>query len=294
MNTPASERAPEVGESVINIATGATSTEINDYEFMLNLKRLRQLRTFLIQEAIPISQTDSNPLSLGALNLLRYNERGGTPTAEEWALVERHTQVLFDLLTEPLRRRFISGEIPPWISILPIVFAAAALISLFCSVLVQESGMFGLKGIGEGTLPFYLIWLVSLGAIGAVSFIGMNALSVQTDVTFDISNKKLMLLRITLGALFGLVIALPFGFYEFLDFVRLIARGGPVPGRADSSFTTLSSQALLLLAPFILGFSRSLVIMILNRLVEAVQAFFGSGGERSQTPSSIITSKKGK
>ncbi len=35
---------------------------------------------------------------------------------------------------------------------------------------------------------------------------------------------------------------------------------------------------MLLLLPFVLGFSTSLVIMILNRLVGAVQAFFGKSG----------------
>jgi hypothetical protein len=54
-----------------------------------------------------------------------------------------------------------------------------------------------------------------MGAIGSVAFIGMNALSVQQDVTFDLNNDRLMVLRIVLGALFGIVLTLPFGFTQF-------------------------------------------------------------------------------
>jgi hypothetical protein len=40
----------------------------------------------------------------------------------------------------------------------------------------------------------------------------------------------------------------------------------------------LLERAIMLLLPFILGFSTTLVIMILNRFVEAVQSFFGKSG----------------
>src|SRR5258708_29306315 len=89
-----------------------------------------------------------------------------------------------------------------------------------------------------------------------------------------------MRLRITLGALFGLVLTLPFGFTGFRDFIAGLS-GLPLPGSDPPKVTT---QAMLLLFPFILGFSTSLVIMVLNRLVDAVQAFFGkaSGATASE------------
>jgi hypothetical protein len=257
---------------------------INDAQFISDLKRLKQLRSFLIQEAINVSAEDSRYLSFGSLNLLRFRLEGRAPTEEEWVTVELHTQSLFGLLNEPLRRRFILGEIPGWISILPLGLAAAAIAALIGAILSQERALFGFKTVGANTLPFYVIWLICLGAIGAVAFIGMNALSVQQDVTFDLSNRRLMVLRIALGALFGLVLSLPFGFRGFSEFLLVITGdSNPSVGgaRATTEFTT---QALALLLPFILGFSTSLVIMILNRLVDAVQAFFGkmSPSERSQ------------
>jgi hypothetical protein len=120
---------------------------------------------------------------------------------------------------------------------------------------------------------------MSLGAIGAVAFVGMNALSLQSDITFDLTNNRLVILRIVLGALFALVITLPFGFGGFVAFCQSIASG-----KLDSD-VQLSTQAILLLLPFILGFSTSLVIMILNRLLDAIQAFFGKSGASEAPPS---------
>jgi len=90
-----------------------------------------------------------------------------------------------------------------------------------------------------------------------------------------------MLLRISLGALFGLVLALPFGVRDFLDFCRNIAAESSVTlASADSAAGKVTKQALMLLLPFVLGFSTTLVILVLNRLVDAVQSFFGKGTER--------------
>jgi hypothetical protein len=171
-------------------------------------------------------------------------------------------------------------------TVLPLAFAAVALLALIGAVVYP-----GLKGydpdhLGKDVLPFYLFWLISLGAIGSVAFIGMNALSVQQDITFDLGNKRLMLLRIVLGAMFGLVLSLPFGFQSFIDFVGSIFLVG-AHRAAPSGLPTVTKQAILLLLPFILGFSTSLVITILNRLVDAVQAFFG-GSSTNKRQSALL------
>jgi hypothetical protein len=254
----------------------ALDLRINDGQFIHDLKRLKELRSFLIQEAINISPGESDPLSFGTLNLLRYDIQGRAPTEEEWSKVELYTQTLFRLLTEPLRRRFILGGIPMWVSALPIMLALLALAALFGAT----------KNTGSIQLLCYLGWLISLGAIGSVAFIGMNALSVQQDITFDLTNRRLMILRIALGSLFGLVLTLPFGvdrFKEFILGINGVASSLPEPGK------TVTNQALLLLLPFILGFSTSLVIMILNRLVEAVQAFFGKPGTNGTGQAQVPT-----
>ena len=124
--------------------------------------------------------------------------------------------------------------------------------------------------------PFYLIWLFSLGAIGAVAYIGMNALSIQEDITFDLTNPRLMILRIVLGGLFGLVLTLPFGYQDFLNFCVSLIKANPVPAEQPEGNKS-AWQAVTLLMPFVLGFSTSLVLLVLNQMVDGFQAFFGKG-----------------
>jgi hypothetical protein len=113
-----------------------------------------------------------------------------------------------------------------------------------------------------------------LGAIGAIAFISMNALSIQNDVTFELTNWSLLAVRIVLGSLFGAVLSIPFGFESFVNFVETITRAVPALGSANS-IVGISLQSALLLLPFILGFSTSLVILVLNRFVESLAVFFG-------------------
>jgi hypothetical protein len=62
---------------------------INDEQFIRDLKRLKDLRSFFIQEAVNIDMADSTALSFGKLNLLRFRGSGRAPTEEEWSLVEQ-------------------------------------------------------------------------------------------------------------------------------------------------------------------------------------------------------------
>ena len=77
---------------VVSIETASIAPAPNyliaDYEFIRNLQRLRQLRSFFVQEAVPAAQDGSDALSLGELNLLRFGESGRVPTPEEWSRVE--------------------------------------------------------------------------------------------------------------------------------------------------------------------------------------------------------------
>lgn len=76
------------------------------------------------------------------------------------------------------------GVVPKILAWLPAMLALVALASLILAV-----GDYAEANSGRVVLPFYLIWLMSLGAIGPVAFIGMNALSVQEDITFDLKKQ---------------------------------------------------------------------------------------------------------
>jgi RNA polymerase primary sigma factor len=119
------------------------------------------------------------------------HEIGREPTPEEWSQVEYCTRVLFSQLSEPLKQKLRFGSIPWPIALLPLPLIATALAALIMATISFETGMMSERGVGGNVFPFYLMWVVSLGAIGALAFIAMNALSVQSDVTFDITNQRL-------------------------------------------------------------------------------------------------------
>lgn len=272
--TPASPRSPVDVE-----ATSATPSEelppgyeINDPEFIAQLKQLMALRSFLTKQAIPVTGLPST----GHLNLLRLGKRGEGrfPAAPEWRLLEQNTEALFGLLSEPLRRKFLSSQIPTWLSLTAMVLGGVAVLAFFFGFLL---------GKNFDHIPFvflsFLIWASALGATGSIAFIGMNALAVQDDATFDLTNEKLIILRIALGALFGVVLTLTVGFSYFRAY--LLELGGESAPTSDT--TDVLTRAAIILLPFIFGFSTTLVIMILNRFVEAVQSLFGKGPPPSTT-----------
>ena len=280
-----SSEAPD--NSIVTLQTGGPVSDveqfgvfIGDYAFMRDLEKLKSLRSFLIEQAVGLKPTEAGTISFGGLSLLRYREKGRFPTLGEWQALEVLTQDLFRHLSDPLRRRFLYSRLPWWIATLVLVFGGVAVVSL-----VTITSIWGLSSAnGWFVLPSYIVWLASMGAIGSIAFVGMNALAVQDDATFDLTNTKLLALRISLGALFGIVLTLPFGFESFKAFLTELIQGQK-PGAQGDIF----QAAAMLLMPFVLGFSTSLVILVLNQLVDAVQTFFGKA---SSVPSSKPEAEK--
>ena len=191
-----------------------------------------------------------------------YGEKGRLPTAEEWDQLDERSRKLFSYLDQGLRKRFELSQTANLIAVLPVLLIIAALLSLIAAIFVGDR---------LSALACYFLWTACLGAIGAIAFLSMNALSIQKDVTFDVRNKSLLAVRIVLGALFGVVLSIPFGFSSFITFGESIARGTP----AQNGAANFSLEGALLLLPFVFGFSTSLVILVLNRFVESITIFFG-------------------
>ncbi len=247
---------------------------ICDAQFMDEVSQLRALRSYLIRQA---KITDARIPDLERLSVLRYNKDGRFPTNDERSELERGNQ-LYRILGEPDRRRFLSGQIPSAVIWVVGVLGAMALCSLLAAFTVS---VIGRTILASGSLPpsferfhritmfvAFLTWISALGGIGSIAFIGMNALAVLQDVTFDTTNKKLVILRSILGALFGVVITLPVGYKAFTDFISSLFNPS-APG------AEVVSTTVLLLLPFVLGFSTTLVIMIMSQFVDAIQTFFG-------------------
>src|SRR5215469_15165713 len=72
-----------------------SSPDISDSQFMADLQKLKDLRSFLIEQAIQLKPTESGTISFKGLNLLRLKPGGRSPTPEEWESLETLTQELF-------------------------------------------------------------------------------------------------------------------------------------------------------------------------------------------------------
>jgi hypothetical protein len=259
--------------------------QINDARFYKDIRLLINLRGFLIKEVEGLTPEQSEAIKLGSLNDLALVKRnsGRRPTAVEWDKVEVLTQNMYSMLSEPLRKKFALGEVSLWFMAVPIFLVLMAAFVLSIGIYYR-----GLDNPGRSSDVFlwYLGWVIALGGMGSIAFISMNSLSVQQDATFDMTNGRLLLLRIITGALFAMVLSVPFGapqFIAFLDSVIASAKpavaavataSAPASGKVGA---TVLQQSLYLILPFVLGFSTSLVILIMNRLVEAAQTFFGKG-----------------
>ncbi|CAN7649271.1 hypothetical protein [Mesorhizobium sp. LjNodule214] len=264
---------------------------VNDASFFEYVDRLKRLRNFLYQEAIPMSTAASEALEMGNLHVLYFHADGRMPTIEEWNQVERQTQLVYSILPPMLRRRFLLIKTPRNLVILPVAFLSLIIISAITIV-----GVFNFSWQVLIYVAFFLFWTGSLGSLGAIASIGMNALSVQNDITFDITNNALLSLRVIIGALFAVVLIFPFGYNGLFNFFYTISFlvFGPIQSNTTQGSQTsldLIGQGVLLLAPFILGFSTSTVILILNHLTDAVQSLFGHGPSPSVPP--LVTADEG-
>ena len=255
-------------------AAEASSQAINDKSFVDDLATVRKLLSFLFEQAEQLALNEAYLLSLGSLNSLKYNPAGRAATEQEWKKLESLRLKLTGHLTEPLRRRFRNTRLPWWIVPVALGLVLIAIGTLIGCILMWHQAM-----ERSTVLVWYILWLSALGGIGSLASIGMNALSIQDDATFDLSNTKQLVVRASLGVIFAVVLTLPFGFDSFFEFMKHLNSAN---ASKSDGFTGLVGQAGLLLFPFILGFSTSLVVMILNQFADAVMSFLGRGPPRSR------------
>ncbi|WP_031361443.1 hypothetical protein [Caballeronia sordidicola] len=255
----------------------ASTNGVNDKRFLSRIRILQELREFLLYSGIAIPERSSRVAVQAGRRT--YHKKGDDPDPTEVADVEAALEILLSLLRGPLRKKFLLTQFPRWMSILAVACLALIITSLLFLVQPKEWTLLLPHALIPLHLVAYLIWLPSMGALGAISFVSMNVLSVQEDVTFDLTSTRLLTVRFIIGALFGLVMSLPFGHEKFVAFGEEL-----VHSRALSN-TDAFEQALFLLLPFLLGFSTTLVIFILNRLVDGVQTLFGLQQEKNSRPS---------
>ncbi|MEM8702462.1 MAG: hypothetical protein AAGF82_11605, partial [Pseudomonadota bacterium] len=159
--------------------TSDPDNTIVDVKFNKDLETLRDLHSFLIREAKSLPED----FSLDILNTLKAggpNEKGRSPTAEEWKAIEKKTQLLFAQLTDIDRKKFLASQMPNFLPRIAVWLVAVSIGSMIMSVVMAELTLFSVGINGAFMVFFFLVWLMSLGAIGAAAFIGFNAISVSS------------------------------------------------------------------------------------------------------------------
>ena len=76
----------------------------------------------------------------GKLNTLRWGLKGRHPTDAEWRLLEDQTEALYRDLDDGVRRRFLYGQIPNWVTKTAIFLGIAAFFALVAAVVVVAAG----------------------------------------------------------------------------------------------------------------------------------------------------------
>lgn len=137
---------PQQSDARIHAEEADLDKRINNRQFINDIQQLRDLSSFMNNEAIPVVLSDRDMEAMGELFTLSLGEsllstrgyRGRAPTASEWAAVAKYNQMLFPLLSESQRRRFLLGRISVGFARLPFVLPLVPLFSLLGSVFIAN------------------------------------------------------------------------------------------------------------------------------------------------------------
>jgi hypothetical protein len=123
-----------------------------------------------------------------------------------------------------------------------------------------------------------LTWTISQGTLGACAFLCVNITvnsarerpsSDSVDHIIDLADENILVIRVILGALFALL-AVPIGGRSILIVYKAFLATHPIPPIEDW---------VVVLLPFMFGFSTTLVLAIFNKIVGGVSAVFGISSE---------------
>ncbi|MBV8869526.1 MAG: hypothetical protein JOY65_08940 [Acetobacteraceae bacterium] len=313
--------------------SGAANIYVCDHQFIREIRKLQLIRSIQLDERV---QQPPEISQLWSLLELRYGRNGRWPYARERADLDRVSVVLSSTMTDSIKKRWVSSQVPMLIAWLPLAMLIVAGVTLGLSVYAAAGAKSETLGVlhkiihwvlqflgldfhlahnnktdSDQFVVAYLFWSVSMGVIGAAASVGMNAISVLNDATYDISSRHQIWLRVTLGGVFALVLVLPFGLANFVLFCYYaghlligddatskaalladVSQASPSLAYAASK-TSSMMYAFALLAPFLVGYSTSLVTNVLSKLINDAQQYLGSapGGssEKKSQPSQPST-----
>jgi hypothetical protein len=298
-NVTSTPRSPSsVLHDDITLQPAVTSNfTINDRRFWLQLTSARELKDFLISELVMLDEAALNSVQFGELDNVRYSSSGRTPSIEEWRVLDSLYSALAKHLNDTLRRKRGLLRLKPYFRTLPLVFLSVAIFSL----ILDSSTRYMLDAAGNSTalgtgvdLASNMLWILSLGGLGTCGFLGTSLIaeskrvkaSPPSPVTqtsrrsaphnrstidikeIDLTDGNSIVTRIVVGILFAFMFGLPA--YQSSNCLHNL-----ILGTSLSSKTGFASQFALTLVPFVLGFSTTLVLGIMERFIAAIGSLFG-------------------
>jgi hypothetical protein len=248
---------------------------ISDRRFAAQLEAIQKLKQFLFDEKVLLQTDILESIDLGSLNNLKYAPNGRLPTEGEWKALDQKLASLTPLLTPALRWKFRIRELQFFFITVPIFFMGTTVIATFSLALLMT---FGERESFFFVAPYviaFLVWTLSQGALGACAFLCVNAAvhaskerSASSPLyhAIDVTDENILSVRVILGALFALLIALPIGGKSILVVYQAFLETHPVPTIEDW---------IIVIIPFMFGFSTTLVLAVFNRIIGGISALFG-------------------
>jgi hypothetical protein len=262
--------------SLTRVEQEAPGGGIANERFIRQLDELRQLKEFLFEEKVQFKEDDLDGIDLEELNNLAYASVGRVPSVGEWRTLDEKLSKLASYLNDDLRRKIRIHELKLYFRYLPIGFLATTVVStiLYANLYLINSG-----SPWRALLWLLIIsaWTASQGGLGACAFLGTSVImktSILNDASarenVDLTDRNFLTIRVILGTSFAVIIGLPYSPLGLNLIPDLYLKGAILPVN-EYNFT-------LSLIPFLAGFSTNLVLVILGKIVGAIEAVFGSPG----------------
>lgn len=259
-------RAPE------ELATEPDASKLlSDRAFFDKLGYAILLREMIQEKQVKIDPRDFEASDLSDFMPYRFHRSGKMASAAEWKRIDSISAILNNYRTQDMIKELRAKNMQISIGIFPIIAMGILVLGFVTSILGVVFSEF--KSIDDRVsvvvIVGYVGWTLALGALGACAFLAVNTLSVRNDASFDITNRALVYIRLSLGSVFAFVLGFPVSISEYGRFVARTA-----------TMDALEMAAIgKLLVPFVLGFSTSLVMSIMDRFVLSIASLFGLSGQ---------------
>jgi hypothetical protein len=267
----------------VQLSDDNKTKKISDRLFVAQLKHTKQLIYFLLRRQVDLSKSDADFAALSSLSNIKYSVHGQSPSQTDW----RNLYVLSHNFTMQLNNAGLVNSFAIWqtraiYGVLPFSFIVSALIALALAFFNPK--ILWLTEMNEWDwISFFIaifLWTFSLGGLGVSAFFGTSLLSQlgstnTTDAVRErITDINYLRARLALGILFAFVVGLPFGFSSFAQAYKAVTT-------TIMPLSTYPTVMTRILAPFLFGFSTTLVLGILDRVVDGIRGMLGIAKERS-------------